>query len=213
MRNTSYYPYRDSLILDICRNKKVLHIGYLDEPYMEEKMSRGVWLHSHLAAVCSQLVGLDINLASAKLMMAKYGYEYVIADLNKKISLDFFPDVIVCGETIEHLTNMDLLFANLRQIMKKNTKLLISTPNAYSLIPFLANFFGEEMIHPEHMHVFTKKSLFQLLQKEGMEAVDFSFTNISRSKGIRDFLLRVHHRMCAAVPSVSETLLVTCRLA
>jgi 2-polyprenyl-3-methyl-5-hydroxy-6-metoxy-1,4-benzoquinol methylase len=57
-------------------------------------------------------------------------------DMNNLENLDYAPDVIVFGETIEHVFNIKIALDNLKKVMGKETLLIISTPNAYSLFPW-----------------------------------------------------------------------------
>jgi 2-polyprenyl-3-methyl-5-hydroxy-6-metoxy-1,4-benzoquinol methylase len=55
-------------------------------------------------------------------------------DMNKLENLDFKPDIIIFGEVIEHLMNLEIALTNLKKVMSKDTLLIISTPNAYHVL-------------------------------------------------------------------------------
>jgi SAM-dependent methyltransferase len=52
-------------------------------------------------------------------------------------------DVVICAETIEHLPNQHLFFKEVSRILKKNGKLILTTPNPSSLRSRFSQFVGE----------------------------------------------------------------------
>ena len=59
--------------------------------------------------------------------------------MNKFEELDYVPDVIIFGEVIEHLMNLETALTNLKKVMSKDTLLIISTPNCFSFDAIIAN--------------------------------------------------------------------------
>jgi len=51
--------------------------------------------------------------------------------------------------------NLEISFKNLKSIMNKDTKLIITTPNAFHAINFLNAMFGFEDLHDDHKVIFT----------------------------------------------------------
>jgi hypothetical protein len=60
VKNISVFN-RVDFILDQCRNKKVLHIGFSDYPFTAQKTGNGSLLHVQLQKVTKCLLGLDNN--------------------------------------------------------------------------------------------------------------------------------------------------------
>ena len=68
-------------------------------------------------------------------------------DLQKPFPIpDGFADIVICSETIEHLPNQHLLFAETSRIMKTNGIFILTTPNSSSLRSRFAQF----MMESEH---------------------------------------------------------------
>jgi SAM-dependent methyltransferase len=52
-------------------------------------------------------------------------------------------DIVICSETIEHLPNQYFFFKEVSRILKKNGKLILTTPNPSSLRSRFSQFIGE----------------------------------------------------------------------
>ncbi len=89
-------------------------------------------------SVSQEILGIDNSDAGIEIL-AKSGIHNIInTDMNELVGIDFVPDIIIFGETIEHVMNMKVIFDGLKKIMGKDTKLIISTPsNNYSVVTAL----------------------------------------------------------------------------
>jgi len=68
--------------------------------------------------------------------------------------------VVTCFEVIEHIPNPDMLFSELRRMMKSDGILFLTTPNrAMRLLPL------QRPWNPEHLYEYTAKSLRRHLKK------------------------------------------------
>lgn len=204
-----FRPNRDDVIVEWATGRRVLHIGACDAPYTRKKYERGLLLHPKLAAVASELRGIDLDKDAIELM-AELGHSIDYFDMNNAGALDFRPEVIVFGETIEHLVNFDATFGSLRAIMGPDTRLVISTPNAFHARRFVAACFGREQTHPEHTCLFSLQTLRQLLARYELEIETAAYTFLPRRKN------RMKRRLAMALsriaPALGETLLVSARL-
>lgn len=99
-------------------------------------------------------------------------------DMNTFSDLDYEPDVIIFGEVIEHLMNLETAFTNLKKVMKKDTLLIISTPNSYCYEGILWNIFWRESFHEDHKVYFSYGMLSNLLRHNGIQVVDAYFCKI-----------------------------------
>ena len=69
---------RDSVIIDRCKDKKVLHLGFLDHiPLIEKKISENRWLHSKLVEQSSMCIGIDIDKYGVQLVRDKFNIENI----------------------------------------------------------------------------------------------------------------------------------------
>lgn len=212
-------PSRDKAVLEYCANKKVLHIGAADWPYTEEKYNRGSLLYVQIGVVAKEQLGVDMNATSVEFLQQQDvpNSRIEVQNMNELSELSFESDVIVFGETLEHLMNLAVALQNLRKVMKKETRLVISVPNTFYFMNFVYAFFKREHQHPDHSVAFTYKTLVQLLQKNNLTVEHCAFTFLDSSsdtkllnwKGkIMYVLVRIFSRIS---PLFAETLFIVAR--
>lgn len=86
-------------------------------------------------------------------------------------------DIIISSEVIEHLFNPKNFLLALRNIMKKDAVMVITTPNFLMWTNRIRMFFGEfeytetGFLDEGHIHFFTYNSLRKLLELTGFEIV------------------------------------------
>lgn len=169
---------REEFLRDLCRDKRVLHFGFVDAPFSEERIKQGLLLHQQIQKVAKFLYGLDIDAASLEL------YRNLTADDQNSILDITAPlpdsnflvqryDLILFPEVLEHLLRPADAMASLRKICQLNpgARLCVTTPNAYSVIGFFTALSGNELVHPDHYFYFSPATLAKLLRDTG-------FTNI-----------------------------------
>lgn len=115
-----------------CAGKSVLDIGCV--AHAEERLDAPDWLHRHIVDAAASCVGVDILETGIEAMRAA-GYDAVAHDLSTGLgplgSRGPF-DVIVAGELIEHVTDLDFLFEIAREALAPGGELLLTTPNPYA---------------------------------------------------------------------------------
>ena len=201
---------RDEYLADYCRNKKVLHIGACDAPFTREKLADGLLLHSKLNHSAEKVVGLDIDTDAIEYLRDNGIQDIVHLDMNDLNKIDSEPDVIIFGETIEHLENIKTGLSNIMAAMNENTHLLISTPNALSLLNVFNAFFRKEHCHPDHVVTFTPTTLVQCLDKSNLAIEEINFTFLNRKR--LSVYKQIWRKLALIFPWYSETLIVSCRL-
>lgn len=175
---------RNRIILDYCKDKKVLHIWACDAPYTQGKLDwhYGPLLYAEIDKVCSQQLWIDLDKESINLLTEKkYLFpksEVRYFDMNEISTLDFHPDIIIFWETIEHLMNLETALTNLKWAMTDDTILVISTPNAYYLSNFIASMFGVEDFHDDHKVLFSYGYLLNLLRYNNLKIIKGYFTTL-----------------------------------
>ncbi len=213
-RSIPYIKDRDELILRHCTDKMVLHIGACDSPFTQSKLDEGLLLHQRLSTVAARLLGVDLD-ASAVALLEKNGISDVAcADIcSPSFDPGFSPDVIVFGETIEHLTDLDACFAGILKVMGMHASLIVSTPNILSgecIRNFV--FSQREFHHADHRVGFTHGLLVQILSSYGLDVKQFCFTSLPRyPNGLRGRLRTGFWRAVARLrPGLAGTLFAVC---
>jgi len=125
-------PDRTQFILDRVLGRRVLDVGCVAHDI--DRMTSAEWLHRRVADAASACVGVDI-LPEGVAHMRKLGFEAVVHDLSTGsgplAELSRF-DVIVAGELIEHVANLDMLFKAARELLTPEGELILTTPNPYA---------------------------------------------------------------------------------
>lgn len=201
---------RDDVILEHCRNKRVLHVGAADSPYTQHKYASGTLLHKRLSTVASELLGIDIDEEASNWLNDRGLPRIVAADITDAANMRFAPDVIVFGETIEHVANIGTCLENLKRCMTPSTKLLISTPNCYHLWFTSMVLRNHEVIHDDHKVGFSYGLLRQLLESQGLTVCDFYFTFLPREH--YSWWRRLWYRLSVIRCGFAETMLAVCKL-
>ena len=160
---------RHEALLDAARGRRVIHVGFVDE-LVEQKVEGRVWLHERLAGVAGQLVGLDLSERGVAWAQGR-GLEAHVVDCQSEEdvrALGLEPaDVVVAGEILEHLDAPGPFLRAMRLLVRPGGLLLVTTPNAYRLLNFLAPLSGRELVHPDHTLWSSPRTLRTLLERAG----------------------------------------------
>jgi len=157
------------------KGKRVIHVGFVDTGCRTMQESAGAWLHGHLNAVADSLVGIDIDEAGVKDADAA-GYEAYVADCRDPEALAALgidkADLVIAGEVIEHLDDPGAFLAGLHELVAPGGVLIVTTPNAYGLFNVVASLARREINHPDHVMMFTWRTLTNLGARHGWEPVE-----------------------------------------
>ena len=135
--------------IEIGKGKKALDIGCRDGDQSKILESRGY-----------KVTSIDIKKTYSKCK---------IVDVNKKLPFkkNYF-DLIWCSEVIEHLDNPKKSLNDFRRILKKNGKMILTTPNSYFWLVDLLNFFGispKRLQNPGHKYFFNYGDIKRIFPK------------------------------------------------
>ena len=148
----------------LCKGK-ILHLGASDNGADYD-------LHRFLKEKHKVVVSVDLQEAD------------IIQDLNdlKWEILEKY-DTVLAGEVIEHIHNPTTFVKNCVELLRPGGRLIISTPNATSLIylynpNWCVNYEGNSYEEDEgHIHTFTIGMLKFLMKKQGIEKIDYEYLN------------------------------------
>jgi len=178
---------RVDFIRKVCRDKKVLHLGCTNYPYTNEAIDNEMLLHCQLGEIASELYGFDSDQRGLDIL-AQAGTERLYqADLENldAVPLDETFDVIIGGEIIEHLSNPGLFLNGIKRFLRPDSKLVITTVNAYCAMRFaiygLRGKRGQnEPVHPDHVSYYSYKTLALLLQRNCLRLDEFYFYDLGK---------------------------------
>lgn len=148
---------RLKFITERCAGKRVLELGASGHA------------HTEIANVAGELVAID----------REDGDGIVGFDLDDVRHLwlpirlgDFAPDVIVCGEVLEHLSNPGYLLARLRKQFDQ-APVIVTVPNAFSAAAAQHMEHGTENVNLDHTCWFSYRTLRTLLERAGYAIAEF----------------------------------------
>ena len=171
-------------ILNVCKGKKVLHLGCADYPYTTAR-AEGL-LHKLLADVTPELWGLDASEEGVT-QLKEMGFDNILlgdAEQLKKYYKAGQFDIIIAGEIIEHLGCPSAFLKSIRSIMGENTEFIITTINAFAFKLFLHSLLRNEKVHEDHNYYYSYYTLKQLLSKYGFPVADVYYYQEVRGEGM-----------------------------
>ena len=132
----------------------------------------GVWLHAHLAATATSLVGIDLDTAGVAWRRAGLrGLRRRLPGPRRGRRLGLAPaELVVAGEVIEHLDDPGSFLDGVHRLVAPGGMLVVTTPNAAGLFN-VAAMAGAEVNHPDHVVLFTWRTLSNLMGRHGWEVV------------------------------------------
>jgi 2-polyprenyl-3-methyl-5-hydroxy-6-metoxy-1,4-benzoquinol methylase len=176
---------RVEYLKQLCKGKKVLHLGCTNYPYTEQSLEHNSLLHLELKEISSELWGFDFDQRGLDILVSQGIKNLHLADLEKleNVNLDQTFDVIIAGEMIEHLSNPGLFLNGIKRFMNQNTNLVITTINAYSGMRYaiyaLRGKRGlNEPVHQDHVAYYSYSTLKLIVQRAELEVGKFSFYDL-----------------------------------
>lgn len=176
MQTLSYHPLeklsvrkpveRLAHVAKRCAGLRVLDLGALDETLVGKTQHESwKWLHGEVAATAKEVLGVDASeeLRVSGEMRTAFGTRIVhgtVENLNDLVR-EFQPDLVLAGELIEHTPDTLGWLTRLGQIAP-GTQLVLTTPNATSILNLLLALVKRENQHEDHLHTYSFKTLSTL---------------------------------------------------
>jgi 2-polyprenyl-3-methyl-5-hydroxy-6-metoxy-1,4-benzoquinol methylase len=164
--------HKIAFVARYCEGKDVLDIGCVQHDPQSYK-SR-FWVHKAIAKVAKSVIGLDLHEEGVKVLQAQ-GFNVIAADA-ESFELQRTFDVIVAGDIIEHLGNLNGFLMSCRSHLRPQGRLLVATPNPGDcLYRDKAALSAEVSNNPEHVCWVCPRTLRQLVRRHGMDvgAIEF----------------------------------------
>jgi 2-polyprenyl-3-methyl-5-hydroxy-6-metoxy-1,4-benzoquinol methylase len=151
---------------------RVIHVGFVDAGCDAVHRAQDAWLHRHLAAHASTLIGLDVD-ADGVARARTEGYEAYAVDCRRPDeirALGLEPaDIVIAGEVIEHVDDPGAFLDGLHLLCADHGVLVLTTPNPNGLLNTFALLGNYEINHPDHVVMFTWRTLTTLLRRHAWE--------------------------------------------
>jgi SAM-dependent methyltransferase len=219
----NYIWARNKKIIELCKDKNVLHIWPCDSPFAQEKYNWKLWplLYRDVDLVCKNQLWIDIINEDIEFFNSKVDdfprSKIIYFDMNNLENLDYKPDVIIFSEVIEHLMNIEIALSNLKKIMTSDTLLIIDTPNAFYIWNFIYALFSKEIMHNEHTVYFSYWFLQNILNYNRLSTtyewfcyLDYHKSELSLFKRISRFIFEdIFYKF---FPALAPNLFFVCKL-
>jgi hypothetical protein len=211
--------FRDEAIINLCRNKKVVHIGCTDWPNQEELMSNETLLHQKLFNIVEKVVGIDIDEDGISAYRSMYpNEEFFVGDvaasdgLRKNLGKREL-DLILIPDVIEHIEDGRRFLLGVREIaLHTSAQVVLTTPNAFSLKTFLPVFVNLDYTHPDHCALHNEFTLKHLIESAGFEIASISYYQRSievRYGKILSILVKPIDWIARIIPRLGDGIIVT----
>jgi hypothetical protein len=202
---------RDAAIVELCRGRRVVHLGAADAPFHRDKARAGELLHTKVRAVASGLLGLDSNREAVEQLRTEFGIDDIeVTDTTRPLG-GVEPhsfDVALCCDIIEHVSNVGGLLDTCRSLLTLGGLLVVTTINATALKPAVRAVLGREDVHFEHTAYYSYSTLCQVLMMNGFipeRFGTFSYPTYSRVVGL------FFRTLARVAPATADGVLVTAR--
>ena len=176
---------RTDFFKESCREKRVLHLGCTSSPYTEISIEKEMLLHFELEKIAGELHGIDHDKDGLEILRKNGAKDIFWADLENldQLEMDQTFDVIVAGDMIEHLSNPGLFLDGIQRFMNGETKLIITTVNAYCAVRFAIYVLRgkggrREPVHPDHVAYYSYRTLNLIVARANLEVHDFYFYDV-----------------------------------
>ena len=213
-------PDRIIRLEELVSGKRVIHFGCVDHlPLIEQKIKNNCWLHERLSNSAEICLGVDINCEGIEYLRKELHYKNVIcADVisNSISEINAMQwDYVVMGEIIEHVDNPVAFLEEFAKRYSSNVdRVLITVPNAFSIINFKNGLNHKECINTDHRYWFTPYTLGKVVTRAGLKVISFEFCEGFPQKSnlkVRSLMHPWETVMCYMLkfyPSFRDTLLL-----
>jgi 2-polyprenyl-3-methyl-5-hydroxy-6-metoxy-1,4-benzoquinol methylase len=211
----NFYESRETKILSQAANRRVLHlgcVGHTDLPLERKIELAGETLHAGLEKVCKSVLGVDLDRQAIEGLKAAGTFSNLVIGDACKLDPDQIGDgweLIVVGDLIEHVSNPGGLLDSIRSVMNSETRLLITTPNSFSLPATIRHAIGAFREGNEHVLSFNYINIQQLLDRHGFEteSVGTCYQHLARSSAF----FNIGKAVFGIFPRFGGTLFITAK--
>src|SRR5882672_10359490 len=188
--------HRTDVLLDICRNKRVLHIGCCDHiPLIKHKIDNRDWLHGLITECSEYTIGVDIDVNAVSEALRISGLHNIFAgditstDAVEPIRSRQF-DIALFGEVVEHISNPVAFLQRFRENYGDIVEhIVITVPNALRAGNVAGAFRNTETINSDHRFFFTPYTIAKVACDAGFAPEEISMATFTKAGWLKTMIL------------------------
>ena len=165
----------NALLDTIPVGSKILDLGCVQ--HSVKNASNDDWVHGKLYDIGDKVIGLDYQKEAVEQLRDR-GYNVISGDA-ENLDLDERFDVIIAGELIEHLSNVGRFLDGVREHLRPDGELILTTPNPWAFHRFKQALFGSVYCNEEHTCWFDERTLRQVTDRHGFEITQLDYVKAS----------------------------------
>lgn len=188
--------HRTDSLLDICRNKRVLHIGCCDHvPLIKLKIDNHDWLHGLITECSEYTVGIDIDANAVSEALRISGLKNIFAgDITSAVIVESIRgkqfDIALFGEVVEHISNPVAFLQRFRENYGSMVgQIVITVPNALRAGNVRGAFRNTETINSDHRFFFTPYTIAKVACDAGFAPEEISMATFTRAGWLKTMIL------------------------
>lgn len=182
---------RTDFFKNLCKDKRVLHVGCADYPMTKQRIESGTLLHEEISKISKYCVGIDLSEEGIEELNSA-GYDNVkrvdaesMSNLNEKF------DIVLAADVVEHMCSPFLFLQNVSKNLSDDGLLIISVPSAFSIKILQYAFSNIEATHKDHCYYFSVKSLSELCSRANYYPYDLAYTTQIKDKYDSDIFIKM----------------------
>ena len=197
-------PDRVDFLVERAHDRRVLDIGCVAHDV--ERMKSPLWAHGRIANAARSCLGVDVHDSGVE-EMNRLGYQARVHDFASGIGAfdgrEF--DVIVAGELIEHVGDINMLFRTASKLLTADGELILTSPNPWTPARVRAAQLGYVWENTDHILFAFPSGIAELASRHGLSLSEVRTTAIPSVKGsgwverIKALRRRVHGRQWMTV--------------
>lgn len=126
--------------------------------------------------------GVEISKFAQEIAEKKLGKK-IFSSLNDPELLNKKFDIVASLEVVEHVSDPASLLEDMRQFLKDNGILVVTTPNVKNANLYKSFLDWECILPPVHLYYFSKETISKMLEKAGYDVIDVSYGPTNVFKG------------------------------
>jgi 2-polyprenyl-3-methyl-5-hydroxy-6-metoxy-1,4-benzoquinol methylase len=184
-----YSGERNAHIISLVKGGNVIHVGCTDWPFLNDEIENNRLFHNELEASTRITLGIDIDeYGITQLRNRSNSSLFEFGDVSEKDFSNYLIDKygsilwdwILVPDVIEHVRNQEKFLEGIVTLAKKfNSRVMLTTPNQYSVKSFLGTIARIDFTHTDHRLVHNETTVQRALLDVGVKKPQLKFDYVT----------------------------------